>query len=261
MRRLVKRVFRRVGYDVYRLDRADVGSIARPVGNMQVFLEHLRAQDLVPESILDVGANKGQWSRVAKSVFPTANCFLIKPQAGMRSYLDALRGGDNAVRKLGSTEVFILEISLFRFMQGQPVFHEVIAFMAHRAYLAYDFPGFHQRPYDDALGQKMVLSVTIDKYCQYHDIRCIDYLKVDVEGAELDVPKGCSRLLEQRAIRYIQFEVSQAMIKGMERDGSEISKLLSDFGYKCHPISESGDLLPLVTITDAFFANFITVPG
>lgn len=161
----------------------------------------------------------------------------------------------------GSTEVFILEISLFRFIQEQPVFHEASAFMANRAYLAYDFPGFHQRRYDDTLGQEMVLSVTIDKYCQYHDIRYIDYLKVDVEGAELDVPKDCSRLLKHEAIHYIQFEVSQAMIKGMERDGSEIFKLFSDFGYKCHPTPESGDLLPRVTITDAFFANFIAVPG
>lgn len=64
--------------------------------------------------------------------------------------LEALRGGR---RLFGPVEAFILETSLYRFMPGIPLFHEVIAFMAERDYYAYDFGGSLRRPYDRALGQ------------------------------------------------------------------------------------------------------------
>ena len=64
--------------------------------------------------------------------------------------LEALRGGQ---RLFGPVEAFILEVSLFRFMPGLPLFHEVVAFIAERDYYAYDFGGSLRRPYDRALGQ------------------------------------------------------------------------------------------------------------
>ena len=64
--------------------------------------------------------------------------------------LEALRGGQ---RLFGPVEAFVLEASLFRFMPGIPLFHEVVAFMAERDYLAYDFGGWLRRPHDGALGQ------------------------------------------------------------------------------------------------------------
>ena len=232
IRRLAKQAFRRLGYDVSRLSR-DAGSAARSVGDMRMLLEDLRARGLFLRSILDVGANRGHWSRMAKDVFPTVNCFLLEPQIEMSAYLEAfcqefpgsqwflagagacpgeliltiwddlagssflppeseklqgagkqrrvpiitinsliengaipmpqlvkldiqgfeleaLRGGQLL---FGSTEVFILESSLFRFIKGWPLLHEVIAFMADRGYFVYDFPGFLRRPYDGALGQ------------------------------------------------------------------------------------------------------------
>ncbi len=52
-----------------------------------------------------------------------------------------------------SFEVFILEVSLFKFLKDMPIFHEVISFMADKDYFVYDFPGFLRRSYDGALGQ------------------------------------------------------------------------------------------------------------
>jgi hypothetical protein len=63
------------------------------------------------------------------------------------SELDALRGGDAL---LGRTELFVIELSLFRFVE-RPVFHEVVAFMADRGYWAYDVGDVIRRPVDGAL--------------------------------------------------------------------------------------------------------------
>lgn len=47
---------------------------------------------------------------------------------------------------------------------------------------------------------------TLDNYAEHAGLAAIDFLKVDVEGHELEVFKGASRLLTNHAIRYVQFE-------------------------------------------------------
>lgn len=64
-------------------------SAGRSLGDLQAFLEDLRARGFEPASILDVGGFTGCWSRIAKEVFPNANCFLIEPQIEMQPDLDA----------------------------------------------------------------------------------------------------------------------------------------------------------------------------
>jgi len=64
--------------------------------------------------------------------------------------LKALDGGQ---RLFETAEVFILEISLFEFMPGTPLFHEVVAYMAQRGYRVFDLAGFLHRPFEDDLGQ------------------------------------------------------------------------------------------------------------
>lgn len=216
-----------IGYDIY-----SKRSHLHP-SNMQFLLESLKERGLQPNWILDVGANKGDWSRIAKAVFKETNCFMIEPQLEMRPKLDRfcqrfpgsqwllagagaapgeltltvwddlagssfLPGQDDQLTKAGKqrrvpivtldslveenllplpdlvkldiqgfelealkgaskllnhVEVFILEVALFQFLPGQPVFHDVIGFMRDRGYVVYDFPGFIKRPYDGALAQ------------------------------------------------------------------------------------------------------------
>lgn len=47
---------------------------------------------------------------------------------------------------------------------------------------------------------------TLDNYAHANQITKIDFLKIDVEGHELDVLHGGAKLLEGRAIECIQFE-------------------------------------------------------
>jgi FkbM family methyltransferase len=51
---------------------------------------------------------------------------------------------------------------------------------------------------------------TIDAYCKINGIGCVDLLKLDVEGHELDVLAGATELLKRGLIRAIQFEFGGA---------------------------------------------------
>jgi FkbM family methyltransferase len=61
----------------------------------------------------------------------------------------------------GSTELFIIELSLYSFWK-QPIFHEVVSWMASRGYVLYDLAGFNRRPVDGALGQLDACFVRFD---------------------------------------------------------------------------------------------------
>lgn len=47
---------------------------------------------------------------------------------------------------------------------------------------------------------------TLDAYCQRTEVQMIDFMKVDVEGHELEVFRGGAGLLKQHKIKRIQFE-------------------------------------------------------
>ena len=61
--------------------------------------------------------------------------------------LEALRGAGTL---FGRTELFVIEVAMYRFME-RPMFHEIVAFMAEREYFVYDIAGFIRRPYDGAV--------------------------------------------------------------------------------------------------------------
>jgi FkbM family methyltransferase len=77
---------------------ASAGSVGRPIGNVQSFLEDIKARGFVPRGMLDVGANRGDWSSMALSVFPASQAVMIEPQQEMRPYLDALCANDSRCR-------------------------------------------------------------------------------------------------------------------------------------------------------------------
>lgn len=57
-----------------------------------------------------------------------------------------------------------------------------------------------------------VIVTTIDTFCLENGIDKIDFLKIDVEGHELNVLLGAERMLKNNKIDYIQFEFGEANI-------------------------------------------------
>ncbi len=86
-------------------------------------------------------------SLIDKNDIPIPDLMKIDVQ---RFELEVLKGGESC---FGYTEVFILEVSLFQFLENQPLLHEVINFMLDRNYVLYDFLNMAHRPLDRALGQ------------------------------------------------------------------------------------------------------------
>ena len=57
--------------------------------------------------------------------------------------------------------------------------------------------------------QRKVRVDTIDMFCAGNDIKAIDFLKIDVEGFELNVLQGSRGMIGKNNVRMIQFEFTQ----------------------------------------------------
>jgi len=107
--------------------------------------------------------------------------------------------------------------------------------------------------------QQRVEGVTLDGYCSEQGIDRIDLLKLDVEGAELEALRGAARLLGERRIACVMFEVSEAMVEGMNHDPSEVFELLRAAGLTVHELAEDGSPRVATGHPTRNFQNFVAI--
>jgi FkbM family methyltransferase len=104
-----------------------------------------------------------------------------------------------------------------------------------------------------------VPAVTLDTFCGEHGIARIDLLKIDVEGAELDVLRGAQTLLESGAIGCVLFEVSPLMLEGMGHTVEEVFTYLRERGFELHDVAEGGALTPVSDLASERYANYVAL--
>jgi FkbM family methyltransferase len=78
--------------------------------------------------------------------------------------------------------------------------------------------------------------VTLDHYCEKHGISRVDFMKVDVEGAEILVFRGGRSLLSGPDAPAIMFEVSKKLLRGFA-DPVALKSVLYDYGYDIYRLA------------------------
>jgi FkbM family methyltransferase len=157
----------------------------------QFVLERLRLANFA--LAIDVGANVGDWTRAALALWP--NCSVHAFEVAPATYAE-----------LEQT------MAALRLPPGRVQTHAVGLSDKAGAQRLYYYPDHPKLTGDAArhVGAAVVpfdaRMETLDAFCGERGIEAIDYLKIDVEGAEHRVLKGARRLLESDAIACIQFE-------------------------------------------------------
>jgi FkbM family methyltransferase len=97
----------------------------------------------------------------------------------------------------------------------------------------------------DAEGSAETRMVTIDSVLGE---RTAAGMKVDVEGFEIEVLRGCHRALSEHRIRLIQLEWNTGSIAAVGTDRQPVADLLASYGYSlCRPDAD-GVLVSLTTV-------------
>jgi hypothetical protein len=99
--------------------------------------------------------------------------------------------------------------------------------------------------------------VCLDEYCRQHKINRIDFIKIDVEGFELNVLKGGIILLTNKKIDVIQLEVNRALINS-ETSQQELISFVEQLEYIfCTYDHKTNKIIPVV-VNDERENYFIT---
>ncbi len=171
-------------------------------------------------TVFDVGTNRGLY----------IDMFLEKPvKSRIHSFepIQSLYG--ELEKKYGSKENVFLNKLCVSDSVGEVTFHELLNPETDGCSSMIERPVFKQRnwPYRTYI----INSVRIDDYCEDNNIDYIDFLKIDVEGAEFLVILGCEKMLKRGAIHTIQFEYGNtfddANVKLMD-----VFNLIKTHGYK-----------------------------
>ena len=101
------------------------------------------------------------------------------------------------------------------------------------------------RPVFNRLDQPIVKygtnNITIDTYCDKNNIDYINFIKIDVEGAELHVFKGAEKMLRAKKILCGCYEFGETL-QDAGTSEEEIERYLSSLGYKIQRIDSNNNL-------------------
>ena len=202
--------------------------------------------------VFDVGANVGEWSYTSLMVAGTLKLYCFEPVE--ETFLQL-------TKNLGQTGAMLNNVAIAD-SNGTKIFN----YYDKNPKLA-RMSTFYRR--SEALEQRLEMQPkkievrvqTLDSFCKDNPILRIDYLKIDTEGAELDVLRGAAGILRGHRVKKMQFEYG-----GNYSDAGitlrQVCELLTSYGYSIFRIIPQG-LVHICRWRDALenyqYSNYVAV--
>ena len=197
---------------------------------------HVASQTERPALILDVGAHDGSYSLEASKVF------------GGKAQIHSFEPSEAVYKTLRRATANYPNIAVHHCGMSNRESAAHLYYNAVGSQMASIHAGAHIEGADLATGAFMSEEIrlrTIDEFCEEQGISRVDMLKIDVEGNELNVLRGSTRMIEAGAVGAIQFEFGEAQI-GSGTFFKHIYQFLSP-RYRIHRILRSGLSRPFET--------------
>ena len=103
--------------------------------------------------------------------------------------------------------------------------------------------------------------ISLDEFIQENGISAVDFIKMDVEGAELSVLQGASRLLSSFVRPLILAEISDLRTQPWGYQAREILEFLEQKGFHWFQPVGQGELYPADRTLNSYDHNLIAVPS
>ena len=103
----------------------------------------------------------------------------------------------------------------------------------------------------------MVKVECLDDVVRSRSVERIQFLKIDVEGFEIDVLKGARAILAGDSVDCLSFEISEIPLRASGHSAAEVFEFLASLGYGSYQFDEGADAFvgPFEGSQD-FYANF-----
>ena len=219
MKKFIKKAFNVSGYEIRRR------VIDPKYEPRDSFLQQKALLGAVTDPLIfDVGANVGEVTGEYRRLFPNAIIYAFEPFPESFRRLQATFASDRRVHphQLG-----------FAARAGTVPFN-VNSDAVTNSLLMTDAVGssFWGINILDTIQQIEVEIVTVDAFCQTNDIKHIDILKIDTQGAERLVLEGSGRMLFEKRISCVYTEILLVPTYQGQGKFHEILGLLDSYSYK-----------------------------
>jgi len=169
--------------------------------------------------IFDVGCNRGLYVDLFLGRVDNSRIHCFEPIVSLFNDL---------VSKYSNTEHVILNNVCVSDDTGKIIFCELTDPITDGCSSIIERPVFKERGWE--YKKYEVESTTIDNYCRINEIDYINFLKIDVEGAEFLALKGCKEMLKSKSIGMIQFEYGNTF-EDANIELKDVYKLIDQYGY------------------------------
>ncbi|NJL90237.1 MAG: FkbM family methyltransferase [Coleofasciculaceae cyanobacterium SM2_1_6] len=204
--------------------------------------------------IFDIGAGAGEWTKTVLDTHSGSQVHVFEPLTILYPELNA-----NLGTAITNKQVVFNSAAVAATVGSQTFYY----YENHPYYSTL----FRSRPLSEehfAMGtpqELQVLGITLDTYCQQHQIKRIHFAKIAAEGAELEVLRGAEKLLAKGKIDYLQFEYGGTYLEsGISLQA--VFAYLQHYQYLVFKIQPNGlefrpEFLP--TDEDFQYANYLAV--
>jgi FkbM family methyltransferase len=224
-------------YQLRELANADAfAPVAACIDNRVVAgLRALQAAGYTPDLVIDAGAYEGEWTRLALPFFPAARFLMIEAQPAKEEILRAVRDGANG---RVAYEIALLgaaarpAVGFYLGEEGSSLYPEQTAATMRLAHLP---------------------MTTLDDLVQRQGVSGRVFLKMDVQGAELDVLAGAPGILARTDVVLLEASVV-AYNEGAPRVAEVVARL-RELDFLLYDIWDQHRIGRVLTQVDLVFAR------
>jgi FkbM family methyltransferase len=176
------------------------------------------------KTVVDIGANRGQFALVAHRYFPEAAIFSFEPLPGAAKIFRRVLGNESRVN-LQQLAIGPKALNCEIHVSNRDDSSSLLPIGALHAQI---FPGTAE------CCQQVVRVQPLDSILGATDIRPCALLKIDVEGYEIEALKGCGELLDLFA--YVYLEASFVELNQGQPLADEVIEYLKCRGFQLRGI-------------------------
>ena len=197
-------------------------------------------------TVVDIGANKGQFAVAVRARFPQARIFAFEPLSGPAKRFRLIFSDDELVRLYDSAIGPRAEMGTI-YVSARDDSSSLLPITDLQNEI---FPGTSE------VGQETVRIGTLREFVQPDEIKPPALLKIDVQGYELEALKGCECLLDRFA--YIYVECSFVELYSGQASVSQVIDFLHERGFVLKGIYNiTYDRSELAVQADFFFERSV----
>lgn len=202
----------------------------------------LRSEGFKPKTVLDIGAWRGTWARSFTQIFPYANILLFEANPISQPYL--IESGYKYFNTLlwkypnVEKEFYTLTEDLSNINTGSSLYIE-------------NTPVYNEQ----TTVVKKLKTETLDNLLDNNSINNINFIKIDVQGSELDIFEGAEKMFKNNFIEFILMELSLKEYNKGTPDFYQYLNYMEKKGFYPFDIFEIHEWQERVLQIDVLFVN------